>query len=145
MKTAVTVEELFKAKERTLALELLTPDLDLKRPIRSATPSSPGLLLAGFTGLWGVNRLYRAVRGHDGIGAGDFKLLAGLGALLGWKLLPAIVLLSSVVGAVVGIALIGARRLGWTKPIPFGPYLAGGGLAAAFFGGPLTALYFPGG
>jgi leader peptidase (prepilin peptidase)/N-methyltransferase len=98
----------------------------------------------GFAGLWGVNRLYRAVRGHDGIGAGDFKLLAGLGALLGWKLLPAIVLLSSVVGALVGIALIGARRLGWTKPIPFGPYLAGGGLAAAFFGGPLTALYFPG-
>ncbi len=97
----------------------------------------------GFASLWGVNRLYRALRGHDGMGGGDFKLLAGLGALLGWKLLPAIVLLSSVVGAAVGIALIGARRLGWSRPIPFGPYLAGGGLAAAFFGEPLTRIYFP--
>jgi leader peptidase (prepilin peptidase) / N-methyltransferase len=97
----------------------------------------------GFASLWAVNRIFRAVRKVDGIGEGDFKLLAGLGALLGWKLLPAIVLLSSVVGAVVGVALIALRNRGWSKPIPFGPYLAGGGLAAAFFGGPLTALYFP--
>ena len=97
----------------------------------------------GFGSLWLLNTLFRAVRKVDGMGEGDFKLLAGLGALLGWKLLPAIVLLSSVVGAVVGIALLALRRHAWAKPLPFGPYLAGGGLAAAFFGGPLTALYFP--
>lgn len=97
----------------------------------------------GFASLWLLNALFRAVRKVDGMGEGDFKLLAGLGALLGWKLLPAIVLLSSVVGAVVGVALIALRHHAWAKPLPFGPYLAGGGLAAAFFGGPLTALYFP--
>jgi len=99
--------------------------------------------LWGFASLWGVARAYKAIKGLDGMGEGDFKLLAGLGALLGWKLLPAIVLLSSLVGAAAGLALIALRSHRWAKPIPFGPYLAGGGLAAAFFGEPLTALYFP--
>jgi leader peptidase (prepilin peptidase)/N-methyltransferase len=101
--------------------------------------------LAGYLSLWIVYRLYKLATGKEGMGHGDFKLLAALGALLGWKLLPAVILLSSVVGAVVGLGLIAARSLGWDKPIPFGPYLAGGGLAAAFFGGPLTNLYFPAG
>ncbi|HEU4458368.1 MAG TPA: prepilin peptidase [Methylibium sp.] len=100
--------------------------------------------LAGWFGLWAVNATFKLVRGVDGMGGGDFKLLAGLGALLGWKVLPAIVLLSSAVGAVVGIALIALRRHGWAKPLPFGPYLVGGGLAAVFFGDALTRLYFPG-
>ncbi len=99
--------------------------------------------LWGFGALWALNFSYRLVRGHSGMGEGDFKLLAGLGTLLGWKLLPAVVLLSSVVGAVVGIGLIALRSRGWTKPIPFGPYLAGGGLAAAFFGDTLARIYFP--
>jgi len=99
--------------------------------------------LVGFFALWAINASFKLVRGVDGMGGGDFKLLAGLGALLGWKLLPAIVLLSSAVGAVVGIALIALRRHGWAKPLPFGPYLVGGGLAAVFFGDTLTRLYFP--
>lgn len=99
--------------------------------------------LVGFFALWAINASFKLVRGIDGMGGGDFKLLAGLGALLGWKLLPAIVLLSSAVGAVVGIALIALRRHGWAKPLPFGPYLVGGGLAAVFFGDALTRLYFP--
>lgn len=97
----------------------------------------------GYVALWSVNRLYRLVRGRDGMGEGDFKLLAGLGALLGWKLLPSIILLSSAVGAAVGIALIAFRDHAWARTLPFGPYLAGGGLAAAFFGDTLTRLYFP--
>jgi leader peptidase (prepilin peptidase)/N-methyltransferase len=99
----------------------------------------------GFTSLWAVNWLFKRVRGVDGMGGGDFKLLAGLGALLGWKLLPAVILLSSAVGAVAGLALIALRHHGWAKPIPFGPYLVGGGLAAAFFGETLQRLYFPAG
>lgn len=99
--------------------------------------------LVGFFALWAINAGFKLVRGIDGMGGGDFKLLAGLGALLGWKLLPAIVLLSSAVGAIVGIALIALRRHGWAKPLPFGPYLVGGGLAAVFFGDTLTRLYFP--
>lgn len=98
---------------------------------------------AGYGGLWLLAYSYRKLRGVEGMGEGDFKLLAGLGALLGWQLLPSIVLLASAVGAVVGIGLItlgGHRR---EVPIPFGPYLVGGGLAAIFFGRQLTALWFP--
>ncbi len=99
--------------------------------------------LAGYASLWLLNFSYRHVRGVEGMGEGDFKLLAGLGALLGWQLLPSIVLLASAVGAVVGIALVlfgGHKR---EVPIPFGPYLVGGGICALFFGEPLTRLWFP--
>ncbi|MBN8507340.1 MAG: prepilin peptidase [Burkholderiales bacterium] len=98
---------------------------------------------AGYGGLWLLAYSYKKLRGVEGMGEGDFKLLAGLGALLGWQLLPSIVLLASAVGAVVGIGLIvfgGHKR---EVPIPFGPYLVGGGLAAIFFGRPLTEIFFP--
>lgn len=97
--------------------------------------------LFGYFSLWAVAWLYRVIRGAQGMAEGDFKLLAGLGALLGWQLLPAIILLSSIVGAAVGIFLIAARGHGRSVPIPFGPYLAGGGLAAVFFGGELLRLW----
>lgn len=97
----------------------------------------------GYFSLWAVARLYKAIRHADGMAEGDFKLLAGLGALLGWQVLGAIILLSSAVGACVGIFLIAARGHGRSVPIPFGPYLAGGGVAAMFFGQALTRLWFP--
>ena len=75
------------------------------------------------------------------MGHGDFKLLAALGAWLGWQMLPLVILLSSVVGAVVGITLIVAVKHGRDIPIPFGPYLAGGGLIALFWGTYLTQSY----
>jgi leader peptidase (prepilin peptidase) / N-methyltransferase len=99
---------------------------------------------AGYGALWLLAFSYKVVRGVEGMGEGDFKLLAGLGALLGWQLLPSIVLLASAVGAVVGIGLIvfgGHKR---EVPIPFGPYLVGGGLTAMFFGRQLTQWWFPG-
>jgi len=77
------------------------------------------------------------------MGAGDFKLLAALGAWLGWPLIPSIILLASAVGAIVGIVMIVARQHDREVPIPFGPYLAGGGIAALFFGEPLTRLWMP--
>ncbi len=88
----------------------------------------------GYFSLWFVAWAYKLVRGVQGMAEGDFKLLAGLGALLGWQALPAIILLSSAVGAVVGIFMIVARGHGRNVPIPFGPYLAGGGVCALFFG-----------
>jgi leader peptidase (prepilin peptidase)/N-methyltransferase len=97
--------------------------------------------LAGYGSLWLLSALYRAVRGVPGMAEGDFKMLAGLGALLGWKALPSVVLLSSAVGAAVGIALIAFKGHKREVPIPFGPYLAGGGLAAIFFGDALLALW----
>ena len=99
--------------------------------------------LFGYFSLWAVAFFYRLVRGVQGMAEGDFKLLAGLGALLGWQALPSIVMLSSVVGAAVGIFLIVARGHGRNVPIPFGPYLAGGGVAALFFGRQLSA-WWPG-
>lgn len=99
--------------------------------------------IAGYLALWLVHHAYRLVRGREGMGAGDFKLLAALGAWLGWALIPSIVLLASAVGAVVGLSLIVFRAHDRQVPIPFGPYLAGGGVAALFFGEPLTRLWFP--
>lgn len=99
--------------------------------------------LFGYLSLWSVSFLYRLVRGVQGMAEGDFKLLAGLGALLGWQALPSIILLSSAVGAAVGVFLVVAKGHGRQVPIPFGPYLAGGGIAAMFFG-PQLAQWWPG-
>ena len=105
--------------------------------------ASVGGAALGYLSLWFVFHAYRIIRGKEGMGAGDFKLLAALGAWLGWQLIPSIILLSSAVGAVVGIALIVFRSHDRDVPIPFGPYLAGGGIAALFFGEQLTRLWMP--
>ena len=89
---------------------------------------------AGYLVLWSVYWLFKLVTGKEGMGYGDFKLLAALGAWLGWQMLPTIILLSSVVGAVVGISLIVFAKRGRDKPIPFGPYLAAAGLIALVYG-----------
>jgi leader peptidase (prepilin peptidase) / N-methyltransferase len=105
--------------------------------------ASVGGAVAGYLSLWFVFHAYRLIRGKEGMGAGDFKLLAALGAWLGWQLIPSIILLSSAVGAVVGIALVLGKKHDRDVPIPFGPYLAGGGIAALFFGEQLTRLWIP--
>jgi leader peptidase (prepilin peptidase) / N-methyltransferase len=105
--------------------------------------ASVGGAVAGYLSLWFVFHAYRLIRGKEGMGAGDFKLLAALGAWMGWQLIPSIILLSSAVGAVVGIGLIVFRSHDREIPIPFGPYLAGGGVAALFFGEQLTRLWMP--
>ena len=91
--------------------------------------------------LWSVYWLFKLATGKEGMGYGDFKLLAALGAFLGWQMLPLIVLLSSVVGAVFGIVLIILARRGREIPMPFGPYLACAGYIALMFGPELTRLY----
>ncbi|MDP3540628.1 MAG: A24 family peptidase [Azonexus sp.] len=97
--------------------------------------------MAGYLALWTVFWLFKLVTGKEGMGYGDFKLLAALGAWLGWQMLPAIILLSSVVGAVVGITLIVVARHGRNVPIPFGPYLAAAGTIALFWGPQMTRNY----
>ena len=97
--------------------------------------------IAGYLVLWSVYWMFKLVTGKEGMGYGDFKLLAAIGAWLGWTFLPLVIMLSSVVGAVVGITLIIATRHGRNIPIPFGPYLAGGGLIALFWGQQLTQGY----
>jgi len=97
--------------------------------------------IVGYLSLWSVYWAFKLTTGKEGMGFGDFKLLAAIGAWLGWTLLPLVILLSSLVGAVVGIALIVFTRHGRNIPIPFGPYLAGGGLIALFWGQMLTQNY----
>lgn len=97
--------------------------------------------MAGYLALWSVFWLFKLATGKEGMGYGDFKLLAALGAWLGWQMLPTIILLSSVVGATVGISLIIVARHGRNVPIPFGPYLAAAGAIALFWGPQLTQRY----
>jgi len=97
--------------------------------------------VAGYLALWTVFWLYKLATGKEGMGYGDFKLLAGIGAWLGWKMLPVVILLSSCVGAIVGISLIVFARHGRNVPIPFGPYLVLGGLCAMFWGDALIKYY----
>jgi len=95
---------------------------------------------AGYLVLWTVYWLFKLATGKEGMGYGDFKLLAALGAWLGWTMLPTIILLSSVVGAIVGIGLIAFAGRGRGNPIPFGPYLAAAGMIALLFGGQIASF-----
>ena len=97
--------------------------------------------VAGYLVLWSVFHLFRLATGKEGMGYGDFKLLAMLGAWLGWTALPVIVLLSSLVGAVVGISMIALRGHDRNVPIPFGPYLAVAGWIALMWGDWLVTAY----
>ncbi|OOZ41835.1 prepilin peptidase [Solemya pervernicosa gill symbiont] len=97
--------------------------------------------LAGYLSLWAIFHLFRLLTGKEGMGYGDFKLLALFGAWLGWQLLPVVILLSSLVGAVVGISLIVLRGHDRNIPIPFGPYLAAAGWIAMLWGQDLTQAY----
>lgn len=99
---------------------------------------------AGYLVLWSVYWLFKLATGKEGMGYGDFKLLAALGAWMGWAMLPTIVLLSSVVGAIVGISLIVFAKRGRDNPIPFGPYLAAAGLIALLWGKDLSAGFLSG-
>jgi leader peptidase (prepilin peptidase)/N-methyltransferase len=92
---------------------------------------------AGYLFLWLVYWMFLAATGKEGIGYGDFKLLAALGAWMGWTMLPLIVLLSSVVGATVGLLMIALKRHHRDSPIPFGPFLATAGLLALLIGQPI--------
>lgn len=104
-------------------------------------PSAVLGAVAGYLSLWTVYWMFRLTTGKEGMGYGDFKLLAALGAWFGWEMLPLMILLSSFLGAMVGIALIAVAKRGKSVPIPFGPYLAMAGLLALFWGKPLTRVY----
>ncbi len=96
---------------------------------------------AGYLSLWCVYWGFRFATGKEGMGFGDFKLLAAVGAWVGWQMLPLVVLASSFVGAIAGISLMLFARHGRNVPIPFGPYLAVAGAVALFWGKPLTYAY----
>ncbi len=97
--------------------------------------------MAGYLSLWCIFWIFKLLTGKEGMGYGDFKLLAALGAWLGWKMLPAIIMLSSLAGAVLGLVMILLARHGFGKPMPFGPYLGIAGFLAMHWGAPLLGWY----
>ncbi len=106
-------------------------------PLQSAVVGA----MAGYLALWLVYWAFRLITGKEGMGYGDFKLLAALGAWTGWQQLPLIILLASAVGAIAGISLILFRGHGRSKPIPFGPFLACAGWLAVLFGPAISGGY----
>ncbi len=107
------------------------------------TPLSDAVIgaAAGYLSLWSVYWLFKLATGKEGMGFGDFKLLAAIGAWLGWQHLPLIIVLSSFVGAFVGVSLIVVRGRDKNIPIPFGPYLATAGWIALIWGDTITSRY----
>ena len=97
--------------------------------------------LAGYLSLWLVYQAFKLITGKEGMGYGDFKLLAAIGAWLGWQILPTVIILSSLVGAIIGISLIVFKRHASQTPIPFGPYLAAAGFIALIWGQTITDAY----
>ncbi|MGH8376294.1 MAG: prepilin peptidase, partial [Pseudomonas sp.] len=98
--------------------------------------------IAGYTVLWSMFWLFKLITGKEGMGYGDFKLLAMLGAWGGWQILPLTILLSSLVGAIIGLMMLRLRNAKTSTPIPFGPYLAIAGWIALLWGGQITDLYW---
>ncbi len=98
--------------------------------------------IAGYLVLWGFYWLFKLLTGKEGMGFGDFKLLAALGAWMGWTSLFPIIVLSSLVGAVIGVLMIVVLGRDKSKPIPFGPFLAGAGFIMLIWGPQLSAIYF---
>ncbi|HSM39824.1 MAG TPA: A24 family peptidase [Afifellaceae bacterium] len=97
--------------------------------------------IAGYLSLWSVYQLFKLVTGKEGMGYGDFKLLAALGAWLGWQALPMIILMSAIVGALVGLTLMALNRHERSVPMPFGPYLAAAGWITMLWGDIIARMY----
>ena len=116
-----------------LALSLMHIFIDSRTSIIGA--------MAGYLSLWTVYHLFRLATGKEGMGYGDFKLLAAIGAWIGWQTLPVVILLSSVVGAITGILLIAVKRHQPRQPLPFGPFLASSGWIALLWGPDILDMY----
>jgi leader peptidase (prepilin peptidase)/N-methyltransferase len=138
--TAIDIDTQLLPDDITLPLLWLGLLLNLNNGF---TPLSSAVIgtVTGYLSLWAVYWLFKLTTGKEGMGYGDFKLLGAIGAWLGWKMLPVVILLSSLVGACVGIALIVFARHGRNTPIPFGPYLAAAGLIALFWGEAINRTY----
>ena len=123
-----------------LAMSLFHPMAGANTLFVAPTDAIVGAM-AGYLSLWTVYQLFKLITGKEGMGYGDFKLLAALGAWLGWQQLPLIVLMSAAVGAIVGIALMAFRNHERSTPIPFGPYLAAAGWITMLWGDTIKTAY----
>lgn len=123
-----------------LAMSLLHPVAGAKMLFIAPADAIIGAL-AGYLSLWSVYQLFKLATGKEGMGFGDFKLLAALGAWLGWQALPSIILLSAIVGAFIGIGLVVLRGRDRQLPMPYGPYLAAAGFITMLYGESIANAY----
>ncbi|WP_160053556.1 prepilin peptidase [Shewanella litoralis] len=138
--TGIDLDEMLLPDQLTLPILWLGLVINLKGIYASPQDAIIGAA-AGYLSLWSVFWLFKLVTGKEGMGYGDFKLLAVFGAWLGWQMLPLIILLSSLVGAVVGIMMIITKKLNKGNPIPFGPYIAAAGWIALVWGQDILNWY----
>ncbi|MCL1038284.1 A24 family peptidase [Shewanella submarina] len=138
--TFIDLDEMLLPDQLTLPLVWLGLLVNLPGTFTDLQSAIIGAV-AGYLSLWSVFWLFKLLTGKEGMGYGDFKLMAVFGAWLGWQFLPVIILLSSLVGAIVGIAMILAKRLSREKPIPFGPYIAAAGWIALVYGQQIIDWY----
>ena len=138
--TGIDLDEMLLPDQITLPLLWLGLIINFNGVFTSLPDALIGAV-AGYLSLWSVFWLFKLLTGKEGMGYGDFKLLAVFGAWLGWQVLPVIILLSSLVGAVVGITLIVVKKLNQGNPIPFGPYIAAAGWIAMIWGESIINWY----
>ncbi|NCB57753.1 MAG: prepilin peptidase [Gammaproteobacteria bacterium] len=138
--TFIDFDKLLLPDQLTLPLLWVGLLLNLSHQFVPLTDAVIGAI-AGYMVLWSIYWAFKLLTGKEGMGYGDFKLLAALGAWLGWQSLPLILILSSCVGAILGITLVVMRRHQQSKPMPFGPYLAIAGWIALLWGEQLTNWY----
>lgn len=138
--TGIDLDEMLLPDQLTLPILWLGLIINLNGIYTSPQDAIIGAA-AGYLSLWSVFWLFKLVTGKEGMGYGDFKLLAVFGAWLGWQMLPLIILLSSLVGAVVGILMIITKKLNKGNPIPFGPYIAAAGWIALVWGQDILNWY----
>ncbi|MCJ8301180.1 prepilin peptidase [Shewanella sp.] len=138
--TGIDLDEMLLPDQLTLPLLWFGLLINLNGTFASPSDALIGAA-AGYLSLWSVFWAFKLLTGKDGMGYGDFKLLAVFGAWFGWQLLPLIILLSSIVGAVVGIMLIISKKLNHGNPIPFGPYIALAGWIAMIWGSDINTWY----
>lgn len=138
--TGIDLDEMLLPDQLTLPLLWLGLLLNLNHTFTTPTDAIIGAA-AGYLSLWSIFWLFKLLTGKEGMGYGDFKLLAVFGAWLGWQMLPLVILLSSLVGAVVGFTMIITKHNQLTNPIPFGPYIAAAGWIAVIWGQPIVDWY----
>ncbi|WP_299072073.1 A24 family peptidase [uncultured Paraglaciecola sp.] len=139
--TFIDLDTMLLPDQLTLSLLWLGLLLSIGSPFVSSHDALIGAA-AGYLSLWSLYWAFKLLTGKEGMGYGDFKLLAALGAWVGWQHLPVVILLSSFVGAVVGITLLTVQGKDKSQPIPFGPYLAAAGFLTLLYGDWIVAQYW---
>ncbi|MFV0508688.1 MAG: prepilin peptidase, partial [Shewanella algae] len=138
--SGIDLDEMLLPDQITLPLLWLGLLVNISGTFTNLTDATIGAA-AGYLSLWSVYWLFKLLTGKEGMGYGDFKLMALFGAWLGWQMLPLIILLSSLVGALVGVLLILFKNLNRGNPIPFGPYIAIAGWVALVWGQQIVDWY----